>query len=319
MWHFLGKNDIISHYLSHVDCLFGLYHIIVILCTDDVHQPSQTVQPTSLATAVPSNLYEISEMFQQMQLTVMKLLDQFPNALPKLKQVLASLVLPLGQGKVASLVDPQFYEGAQTVQELFMLMVPYWNPLSTDLLSLLLEASGCNEAASKVAEFSEVRASNANLVLCICQPLALARLDVANFERVHNAPLSELQSLHSIVFAQTYEHSNTCTRSTVRISVAVNKPLLCVADYEQITTTVSGFFQLPKSALVYGGCSQTLLVLCWLVSHDVVAYIRTILVGLSGHRLLVENNITVVAVGDQIYKVPNVKVREPWPQCIVYM
>ena len=104
----------------------------------------------------------------------MDLLDHFPNALDKLKQVLASLVLPLAEGKVAPLVDPLAYKNTQTVRELFRLMAPYWNPLSTDLLSLLLEASGCNQAARRVAEFVEARSSKDHLVLCIRQLPTLA-------------------------------------------------------------------------------------------------------------------------------------------------
>ena len=245
---------------------------------------------------------------------LMDLLDHFPNALDKLKQVLASLVLPLREGKVASLVDPSSYKCAVTVRELFRLMAPYWNPLSTDLLGLLLEASGCNQAASKVAEFVEARKSKGHLVLCINQLPTLIHgndLDMAHFGTVHNSPLSELQSLHSAVFARLPGHKVTSTRTTVRISVQVNRPLLCITDYEEITTALSGLFQVPKAALVYAGCTKAPLVLCWLASHEIVAYISSIHVGLSVYRLLVENRVTAVAVGDWIYKCPTIKVNRP--------
>ena len=139
-------------------------------------------------------------------------------------------------------------------------------------------------------------------------------LDVADFRTVHNAPLSELQSLNPAVFARLPEHKLTSTRTTVRISVEVNKPLLCIADYEEVTTVLSSFFTVPKAALVYAGCSKAPLVFCWLVSHELVAYIRSTDRGLSGHRLLVESKVTVLAVGDQIYKCPTIKVRESWSQ-----
>ena len=274
----------------------------------------------SADTAVHSTLSETSELFQQLQRNVMDLLDHFPNALAKLKQVLASLVLPLGKGKIAPLVDPLAYENVQTVQELFRLMAPYWNPLSTDLLSLLLEASGCNQAASKVAEFVEARASKGHLVLCIHQLPTLASsendLDVADIETVHNAPLSELQSLHPAVFARLPEHKVTSTRTTVRISVEVNKPLVCVADYEKITTALSGLFELPKAALVYAGCSKAPLVLCWLASSELVAYFKSTGRVLSGHRLLAESKVTGVAVGDQVYNCPTIKARESSSECM---
>ena len=295
------------------------------LTADYKHPTSQSVSLPSADTAVHSDLYETCEMFQQLQRTVMDQLNQFPNALAKLKQVLASLVLPLDEGKVAPLVDPLAYENAQTVRELFRLMAPYWNPLSTDLLGLLLEASGCNQAASEVAEFVKARDSKAHLVLCIRQLPTVASgendLDVADLETVHKAPLSELQTLHPAVFARLPEHKVTSTRTTVRISVEVNKPLLCIADYEQITTALSGFFEVPKAALVYVGCSKAPLVLCWLASNELVAYIRSKDFedgGLNGHRLLIESKVTGVAVGDQVYKCPTNKVREPWFKFIGY-
>ena len=291
------------------------------VCTDFKHPTSRSVPLPSADTAVYSDLSEVSKLFQQLQRTVMDLLNHSPNVLAKLKQVLASLVLPLGEGRVAPLVDPLAYENAQTVRELFRLMAPYWNPLSTDLLGLLLGASGCNQAASKVAVFVEARASKGHLVLCIRQLPALASgendLDVADLKTVHAAPLSELQSLHPAVFARLPEHKVTSTRTTVRISVKVNKPLLCVADYEQITTALSCLFQIPKAALVYAGCSKAPLVLCWLVSHELVEYMFKH--GEStGHRLLAESKVTGVAVGDQIHKCPTVMVREPWSQNIAY-
>ena len=273
------------------------------------------MQPPSVATAIYTDLRETSQLFQQLQQKVMDLLDQFPNALAKLKQIFASLVLPLDEGKVAPLVDPVSYESAETVRELFRLMAPYWNSLSTDLLSLLLEASGCNQAANKVDEFVETRARKANLILWIRQLPALASsesdLDVAVLKAVHNAPLSVLQSLHPAVFAQLPEHEVTFIRTTVRISVEVNKHLLCIADYEQITTALSGFFKVPKAALVYAGCSKAPLVLCWLASHCLVAYIESAGAGgLRGERLLVESKVTGLAVGDRMYKCPTIKVRK---------
>ena len=287
------------------------------LLTDYKHPSPLCVHSQSPDTAVHSDLSETSEMFQQLQRKVMDLLDQFPNVLAKLKQVLASLVLPLGEGKVVPLVEPLAYENAQTVRELFRLMAPYWNPLSTNLLGLLMEASGCNQAVSKVAEFVETRGSKGHLLLSICQRPTMASgknddLDVADLETVHNTPVLELQSFHPAVFARLPEHKVTSARTTVRISVEVDKPLLCLADYEELTTALSGFFRVPKAALVYAGCSKAPLVLCWLVPRELMAYIRSIQIGLSGHRLVAESKVTRVAVGDRVYKCPTIKVRAPW-------
>ena len=255
--------------------------------------------------AVYSDLSQISETFQQLQQEVTELLDHESNALPKLKQVLASLVLPLGKGKIGPLVDPDICESAHSVQELFKLMAPYWNPLSTDLLGLLLETSGYKQVAEKVAKFVKDRANKSNLILQLP--------DGADLETVHNTPLSELQSLHPDFFATLPELEVTSTRSRVRISVELKEPQLSISNYEKITTALCGFFEIPKAAVVYAGCSKAPLVLCWLVPSVLIAYIKSfpLGLGLSGHRMLVECNVAGVAVGaDWIYKCPTIEVRE---------
>ena len=273
------------------------------------------VSSPSADTAVNSDLSEISETFWQLQQQVLDLLD--PTVLPIMKNVLASLVLPLGKGKIGRLVDHDTYESAHTVEKLFKLMASYWNPLSTDLLLLLLEEiSGCEQAAKKVAEFVKNRASKGNLLHQL--PNSENFQDVADLKTVHNTPLSELQSLHPAIFARLPEPEVVSTRSRVRISAEVNKPQLCISDFEKITTALSGFFEIPKLALVYAGCSKTPLVLCWQVPSVLIDYIKSfpLGLGLSGLRMLIECNVTGVAVGDRIYKCPSIKVRESNIKCL---
>ena len=150
------------------------------LHADYKRQPLAVRVPHSLATGNAPLLSEVSFQFQNLQKGVVDLLVQCPNALTQLKQCLASLVLPVGDGKVASLVDPGSYEVANTIPEFFRLMAPYWNCLSTDLLSLLLEASGCKPVTAKLAEFEEVRASCGSLIFC-----------------THRASRGELKLVHS--------------------------------------------------------------------------------------------------------------------------
>ena len=296
--------------LSYTDYKYAVKHPSAV----SVHHP-----PPSVATADHSNLSSTSESFQQLQLQVMDLLDHFPNALPKLKQVLASLVLPLGEGKTAPLVDPLSYEDTRTVRELFRLMSQYWNPLSTDLLSLLLENGGYNEAAAKVAEFVEVRARKRCYVLCVHKlPNSASGHNDLDLEAIHNSPLSKLQSLHPAVFAQLPEHQISPTRKAIRISAEINMPHLCIGDYENITMALSGFLSVPIAGLVYSGCSNVPLVLCWQVSHTISAYISSSKSqpGVSAYRLLAESSMTGVAIGDHVYKCPTLKVREQWSQWI---
>ena len=86
----------------------------------------------------------------------MSAFDDLPSILGVVKEILHSLVLPLGGGKVASLVEAASYQHAQTHREVFRLMSPYWNCLCTDLLQLLTDASGCNLAAMKLSDRPDV-------------------------------------------------------------------------------------------------------------------------------------------------------------------
>ena len=275
------------------------------LLTDYKRQPLTARVCPTLATGNVPLLSDVSLQFQELQQDVVGLLVQCPNALTQLKQCLASLVLPLGDGKVASLVDPGSYETANTIPEFFRLMAPYWNCLSTSLLSLLLEASGCKPAADKLAEFEEARASSGSLVLCT------QRASTGELSSVHILPLEQLQSLHPAVFA---ESKAAAEQNTSRITAEVSKPLLHVSCLEEVTTAVCGFFRLPKAALVYAGCSENPLALCWLVSRDLLPYMRSHKGGISGQRLLAEQQITQIVFGDtEGYRCMNLKVRM---QCI---
>ena len=245
----------------------------------------------------------------------MNAFDDIPNILGVVKEILRPLVLPLADRKVASLVEAASYQHAQTHREVFRLMSPYWNCLSTDLLQLLTEASGSNLAAMKLSEFVQARSSKGHSVLCHSQASSNPHSDDMDasispgHRSVHTGPLVALQSLHPAVFASLPEHKVVTSRNTIRITAEVNKPLLSLSHYEVVTAAVSVVFELPRQALVYAGCSVSPTVLCWLVSADVLPYIKSVEVGLSSHRLLAEHDISGIAVGDVIsHKCPTIKV-----------
>ena len=271
--------------------------------TDYKRQPSLHVPHHATSVPLVSDLSEASLQFHNLEQAVVDQLVQCPNALSQLKQHLASLVLPLGDGKVAPLVKPACYEAAKTIPELFTMMAPYWNCLSTKLFSLLLKASGCQPAASKLAEFENARSSYGSLVLCT------HRASRGELKSVHTSPLDQLQSLHRPVFAQLPECIDFCGHNTIRISVEIDKPVLHVSGCEEVTTALCGFFRLPYVALVFAGCSDSPLAICWLVSANLLPYMKSHAGGRSGERLLAEQKITRIAIGDaELYKCLNFKV-----------
>ena len=298
------------------------YCIRMIHCflTADYNQMSRRVlSPGALpdpphTTPIPSDFSELSQLFQQALHSIMSAFDDIPNIIGVVKEILRSLVLPLGDGKVASLVEAASYQHAQTHREVFRPMSPYWNYLSTDLLQLLTEASGCNLAAMKLSEFVQARSRKGHLAVCHSSEsqgddMSLGASISPGHRSVHTGPLAALQSLHPAVFSRLPEHKVVTSRNTIRITAEVNKPLLSLSDYEAVTTAVGGVFKLPRQALVYAGCSVSPIVLCWLVSADVLPYIKSVDVGLGGHRFLAEHDISGIAVGDVIsYKCPSIKV-----------
>ena len=279
---------------------FPNIHVVAVHLTDYKRQPQILKLISCVATGNAPLLSDISLQFQNLQHDVVDLLVQYPTALTQLKQCLASLVLPLGEGKVASLVDPGSYDAAETIPEFFRLMVPYWNCLSTSMFALLVEASGCKTSAAKLAKFEEARASSGSLVLCAC------KASTGELRSIHKSPLEQLQLLHPNLFTENEAATN---RHTARITAQVGKPQLHVSCYEEVTTAICGFFRLPKAALVYAGCSENPLALCWLVSRDLLPYMKRHKGGLSGDHILAEQQITQLVFGDaEFYKCPNYKV-----------
>jgi len=280
-----------------------MYHISFhTLHTEYKCQSSLSVPCSLIATSASpaSNLSEASFQFQNLQQSVLDQLVQCPNALMQLKQCLASLVLPLGDGKVVSLVSPAFYEAAKTIPELFKMVAPYWNCLSTKLFSLLLEACCCQPAAIKLAEFEHARNS---LVLCT------HRASRGELKSVHISSLDQLHTLSLPVFTQLPVHEGASNQNTIRISVEVDKPMLHVSCYEKVTAALCGFFKLPDVALIFSGCSENPLSICWSVSADLLPYIKSQAKGWSGERMLAEEKIAQIAVGnDELYKCLNLKV-----------
>ena len=102
--------------------------------------------------------------------------------------------------------------------------------------------------------------------------------------------------------------NGVCRAHDIPFLLEVSKPLLCFADYDDITTALSGFLTVPKAGLVYSGCCKAPLVLCWETSHELSAYSTSVATGISGHQLLLESGVTGVAIGDRVCKCPTLKV-----------
>ncbi len=273
----------------------------------------QRSQPTPIFITHSSDFSDLSELFLRALRNIFGAFEQESYPLNKLKSVLSSLVLPLGDCKVVALVEPSAYADAHTIQDFARLMAPYWNCVSTDLLQLLVEESGCTLAMTKLKEFISTRKMSADLVLAAQPFTTKSNPDGSGLSpghtSSHSSSLQELQSQQPAVFAKLPEHRASAFQNAVQVSVEIAKATLHVTDYDCITLAVSAFFDLPCAALVYCGCSQSPLVVCWEISRELLAYIRPVYPSQSSHTLLAEQGITGLAVSDEIkYRCPSIKV-----------
>ena len=190
--------------------------------TDFRHQQQLSAddhsRPTLIANIHTSKFSGLSELFLRALRNVIDGFDQIPNALEKVKSILSALVLPLGDGKVAALVDPNDYKEAHTLRELMRLMAPYWNCFSTDLLQLLSEELSCSLATTTMDELVHAR-QRKDLIIAVYTPSSTSDMNDLDtglslgHKSAHSASLEELQSQHPAVFARLPEHRVSASRS----------------------------------------------------------------------------------------------------------
>ena len=268
------------------------------------------------SSPVTSDFSELQSQFLQMLQSVMESFDQLPNSLSLMNQFLGQLVLPLGEGKTVPIVDPSRYENATTSREVFRQQSVLWNSFSPDLLKMLCEECQCSPAMEAVEQFILFRSHFANSLICrqtqsINDPnnsnTPSSSLHPSHLS-YHTGSISDLQCLHPSVFQCLDEHKRVEPRETIRLTVQLNRPHLTLQDYDDITTAVCGYFQIPRVALVYGGCSRDGQVLCWVTSARLLQYLKNVGGGRSADRLMAEQSILGVATGDLRHRCLRMKV-----------
>lgn len=270
-----------------------------------------------------SDLKEVSDTFIQLLQDIIKDFEQYPDSLDQLKQTIASLLLPLTLAGVAMgvahLVQPRFYSEVKTVRELFTQLSPFMNPMSFHLLESLTRLSDCSTAAERVSAFRKLRLSKSHLVLSADQWTVPTRHDGLNdldttatpdAKVAHTASLNKLQSLHPEIFVGLPGYDSTASlEDTVRISARINANLISLSDYDAIVTAICGFFLLPESALVYVGCMNQPLTLCWCVGTEISGYMRQVMVKVNSEIMLAEQGIVNIMIGNWLnYKCLTVEV-----------
>ena len=268
-----------------------------------MHQEQGTESSTSRPT---STLHMLSGSFYELQQEVIECLVECPDALEKLKQALASLSLPLGDGKVVQIVNPILYNDAQSVAKIFSSLSPLVNPLSMNLLQVCVRATECTPALAKITAYECLMMSNGSIVLCSNEWTVPTTSDGLNnlnttaasgAEVAHTASLDQLQSIHPSVFVRV--SAAVPHEMYIRVTACIDqKPMISLASYDSLLTAISGFFSLPKCVFTYIGCTEHPLCLSWMISKDLQPYMKHHRGGISGECMLSEQRVVNLMVDD---------------------
>ena len=267
-------------------------------------------QPSSsslLPHMEPSQFAGLSSAFLKMLSDVIDTFDARPDSLNTLKELLHQLVLPVKDGEVA-FIDRDVLCNTDLVRQLFRLLSPLLNCFSTDLIHYLCEQTHCLDL---VENFYHVHEQHSKSILCTrkeehtaSEAASLPAPTSPSHLKAHMMDLNTLQSLHPLVFTRLDHHRTTQPPKTFRLSVEVNRPLITLQDYDNITDAVSAALALPKMAMVYAGCSVSPLTITWLVPAQLHGYlIEPAASAESGDRLLAEQGVVSVAIGEDMYTV----------------
>ena len=267
-------------------------------------------QPSSsslLSNMEPSQFAGLSSAFLKMLSDVINSFDARPGSLNTLKELLHQLVLPVKDGAVA-FIDQAVLCNTDLVRQLFRLLSPLLNCFSTDLIRYLCEQTHCLDLVEK---FYHVLEQHSKSILCTrkeedemhtaSEAASLPAPTSSSHFKAHTMDLNTLQSLHPLVFTRLDHHRTTPPPKTFRLSVEVNRPLITLQDYDNITDAVSAALLLPKMAMVYAGCSVSPLTITWLVPAQLHGYlIKPFASAESGDRLLAEQGVVSMAIGEDM-------------------
>ena len=272
------------------------------LCSSRKKQFLQKLYPSSLPPTSDLPVSDLQTKFLQTFEVIAEAFDQLPKSLDCLKQFFSQLVLPSAKGSVVPIISSSTYEKAVTSREVLRQQSSLWNCFSPHLLKMMCEECECTPAIAAMEQFILFR--NQFITSLICRrKQTLNKKHSSSLHpshlALHTGPISDLQSLHSSVFDKLDEHTRVIdTIETIRLTVHIDRPRLTLQEYDDITTSVCGYFNIPRAALVYGGCSQDGQVVCWMTSASLLPYLKSVDLGMSSNRLMAEEGILSVAVGE---------------------
>lgn len=215
------------------------------------------------------------------------ILEEDQKALPKMKAVLANIVVMLNDTKVSAIVASPECHKANKVSELFAALAPCWNAFDNDLLQSLIKASGSEEANKKMNKF-----------------LASIDPEMPLVERIPS--ISDLEST-STDHSQMEQSPPPCDKMSVEgmtdvvvLQIKTDKKQLTVSEMKDMKELVCQKFDLSKESLVFKGTFEGSLTLEFWLSSRILPFVQSQSLSLSIRDIqsLLNHDIRQISIED---------------------
>lgn len=241
----------------------------------------QTLQTVQLTCTTKEAYIQItvSQTVQRFALTMVKIIDTLESNKGVLWRMQGCLAQMSSFTPNLGRIFSPALENAKTVREFFHLLRHYYSCIDTDLLKVILEASGCLSALEALNEF--LGSCNRNIPLC-------------KLEEEMQKSYCNIDSLDD----------------SVAVKARVKKETLTEGEYKERKSAVSGTLRVPSAFLRHSHTEVGSFVIVWRMSTQLVDYAKSACISKASLHFLAQLDITEIMI-DNFVIVPPQGVSEP--------
>ena len=255
-------------------------------------------------------LTDDSKEFALLLRDLITLLEGDQKALKSMKVILASLVRPLDDGRIASLVQTPAYKNATSAAELFEVLSPCWNEFDSDLLEITIQASGSEPAIARVKEFLKTKDPDTPLVARVPKDTSSSLVQSSP----HKSPLEntalpvEQQAVVTQEGNRPYlllpmvpmgSRTRPTQLNAVFVLVKTDQEQLTITQMHEIKDAACHNFYIPRESLVYVESLKGSITLVFMMSAELVPHFQTWFLLLYDMRSLYNHHVREITIPDE--------------------
>ena len=268
-------------------------------------------------------VWDIVEILQRNNVNLERLLFIFEQMASALKSV-----------TYTAIIKSKEYRNVNSVQALFRLLAPHWNPVDCSLLVALVNATRCTEAIQRLKDYLISRSeTKRNVVLgkdtdvpavitagvdvtfsvpVFQQPSpngsapsqTHGTMPVGSDESNHSPPHTvDSGSLHLLLPPNQAPEHNTAgshsgtDRDSLQITAKFDEEQITWPEYDHKTAFLCGILRLPRFILQYTGVEPGCVAIKWITSDGLLSHILSNALDDGDLQLLLDEKIISVQVG----------------------